>query len=117
MKRGDRNSRFCHKCANGKKAKNRIRGLTNLQGTWSQNIQEIENSVLGYFNNIFRSNQGSDLDADEIFDALDQRIDVDMLHVLEAEFMDTEVKDAFFLMESFWCFSKSFGILLAKMSP
>lgn len=99
MKRGDRNSRFCHKCANGRKAKNRIRGLTNLQGTWSQNIQEIENSVLGYFN-IFRSNQGSDLDAGEIFDALDQRIDVDMLHVLEAEFTDTKFKDAFFQMEA-----------------
>ncbi|KAM1025113.1 hypothetical protein ACFX15_037653 [Malus domestica] len=71
------------------RAKNRIRELTNLQGTWSENIQEIENSVLGYFNNIIKSNQGSDLDADEIFDALDQKIDVDMLHVLEAEFMDT----------------------------
>ncbi|KAM2035336.1 hypothetical protein EV2_039334 [Malus domestica] len=78
------------------RAKNRIRELTNLQGTWSENIQEIENSVLGYFNNIIKSNQGSDLDADEIFDALDQKIDVDMLHVLEAEFMDTEVKAAFF---------------------
>ncbi|KAM2938479.1 hypothetical protein FF1_038265 [Malus domestica] len=71
------------------RAKNRIKELTNLQGTWSENIQEIENSVLGYFNNIIKSNQGSDLDADEIFDALDQKIDVDMLHVLEAEFMDT----------------------------
>ncbi|KAM1584984.1 hypothetical protein ACFX1Z_037907 [Malus domestica] len=78
------------------RAKNRIRELTNLQGTWSENIQEIENSVLDYFNNIIKSNQGSDLDADEIFDALDQKIDVDMLHVLEAEFMDTMVKAAFF---------------------
>ncbi|KAM3001560.1 hypothetical protein FF2_037838 [Malus domestica] len=78
------------------RAKNRIKELTNLQGTWSENIQEIENLVLGYFNNIIKSNQGSDLDADEIFDALDQKIDVDMLHVLEAEFMDTEVKAAFF---------------------
>lgn len=57
---GDRNTSFFHQKASNRKHRNTIHGLTNDIGMWQEEDQIVENIILDYFSNIFKTNGPTD---------------------------------------------------------
>ncbi|KAM1781459.1 hypothetical protein COP1_039935 [Malus domestica] len=97
MRDGDRNTKFFHRRASIRKAKNRIVKLRDDQGLWQEDQGGIEKVVTDYFSGIYRSQQYGD--ANDIIDGLEPRISYDMNSILNATFTVEEVRAALFQME------------------
>ncbi|XP_062014163.1 uncharacterized protein LOC133730623 [Rosa rugosa] len=55
LKEWDMNSAFFHRRASNRKAKNRIKGVNNGNGTWCSDPREIHDIILQYFQGIYAS--------------------------------------------------------------
>lgn len=52
---GDRNTSFFHTKATNRKQRNIIHGICDSDGNWQEDDQQVENIIVGYFTNIFRT--------------------------------------------------------------
>ena len=55
LKCGDRNTKFFHASASQKMRKNWIAGLQDPNGVWQEGKKEIEQTILDYFETIYKS--------------------------------------------------------------
>ena len=55
LKCGDRNTKFFHASASQKRRKNWIAGLQDPNGVWQEGKKEIEQTILDYFETIYKS--------------------------------------------------------------
>lgn len=105
LKEGDRNSSFFHRRASNRRSRNKIKGLTNEEGYWHDNPDEVSVFLIRYYENIFKF-EGSDLEAmREVIDTVKPRVSPTMNESLLASYTNEEIKKALFQMHP----SKSFG--------
>ena len=84
--------KFFHATASQRRRKNRIDGLQNHQGEWTNDQEGIENIILEYFAKIYRSDNPLNFDASLC--AISKRVTQEMNEELVAEFKAKEVWQA-----------------------
>ena len=57
---GDRNTRFFYEKASARYKKNYIEGLLDAEGRWLDEEGKVEDIVVDYYNNLFKSNNPMD---------------------------------------------------------
>ena len=92
VKMGDRNTKFFHTTASQRRRKNWIVGLQDLNGAWQEDKEEIERTILGYFENIYKSDQPTCFEAS--LSSITTRVSTDMNEDLIADFKAKEVWNA-----------------------
>ncbi|KAL3820475.1 hypothetical protein ACJIZ3_006380 [Penstemon smallii] len=98
MREGDRNTRYFHSRATGRKKKNRILGVRREDGSWCNRQVEIENVVVDYFSNIFTSNHPSSDEINLVLGAMRSRVSSDDNHHLLQPYTAGEVYQALLSM-------------------
>ncbi|XP_017614083.1 uncharacterized protein LOC108459248 [Gossypium arboreum] len=88
LKEGDRNTRYFHVRATGRKKNNSIDRLKDMQGAWHEDKNEICHIVWNYFHDLFRTSIAPDEDIDLSF--MPKCITDDMNSFLNSEFTDDE---------------------------
>ena len=96
LKHGDRNTKFFHSKASQRRKRNFIHGIQNQQGIWVDDIGEVAEVAINYFETIFQS--GTCDRMDECLDTVPQRITTDMKEELSRPYSVEEVKIALFQM-------------------
>ena len=92
LKWGDQNTKFFHAIASQRRRKNRIDGLQNHQGEWTDDQEGIEKIILEYFAKIFRFDNPSNYDVS--LSAISKRVTPKMNEELLAVFKVDEVWQA-----------------------
>lgn len=95
---GDKNTKFFHQRATQRKRKNQILGVFNTTGEWCTDDEQIADTAVGYFQNLFTSGQTNDEAIGQVLEAVDQRVTVDMNTALLEPFTGDEVRRALFQM-------------------
>lgn len=106
---GDKNTKFFHRRASQRQWKNQIDGLTNDNGVWITEEQNIGRVAKDYFQRNFSTSHPSNMD--EVLEAVDKVVTDGMNMELLQPFVGEEVRTALFQMHP----SKSPG--LDGMSP
>lgn len=92
IKEGDRNSRYFHKSASGRKRNNRINAVKDDSGTMVSDEDLIENCFVDYFNNLFCSGGVQDMGA--IFETITKKLSHEAVLELEKPFQPEEIEKA-----------------------
>ncbi|XP_075662942.1 uncharacterized protein LOC142632422 [Castanea sativa] len=96
LKSGDKNTKFFHSKASQRRRRNFIQGIKNSEGVWVDEIEDVAEVAVHYFENIFSSGVCDRMD--ECLNAVNHKMSSDMLHILSSEFSADEVKLALFQM-------------------
>ena len=94
LKHGDKNTKFFHAKATRRRKKNHIRGIQNVQGQWVENLEEVVEVALAYFDNLFHARVGDHME--ECLNAVQSKVTDDMREVLSSVFTTEEVKVVLF---------------------
>ena len=97
MKHGDRNMKFFHSKATQRRKKNHISSIQNAHGQWVEELEEVVEVALDYFDNLFSA--GATDQMEECLNAIPNKVTDNMQEVLLGEFIAEEVKVALFQME------------------
>ena len=89
LKWGDRNTKFFHATTSQRQRKNWIVGLQDSHGVWQEDKEEIERTILGYFETIYKSNQPTYFEAS--LSSITTRVSIDMNEELLADFKAEKV--------------------------
>lgn len=92
VKEGDRNTRYFHQVASGRKKHNRIVGAINPSGETTNNEEEIENCFINYFTSIFSSSGVQDMGS--VYEAVQNRLSAEAVMELDRPFSTEEVVTA-----------------------
>lgn len=95
---GDHNTKFFHRKASNRRAKNRLDGLFDAQGVWQTSEKGIEEVVLNYFSNMF---QAVEPDYDHMFSVVNliqPKVTAAMNIDLCAPYTALEIRTALFQM-------------------
>uniref|UniRef100_A0A2N9HCL8 Reverse transcriptase domain-containing protein n=1 Tax=Fagus sylvatica TaxID=28930 RepID=A0A2N9HCL8_FAGSY len=96
LKAGDRNTKYFHQKAKQRRGKNIIRGMLDSNGQWCEDEQGMGAIAVQYFNDIFSSSAG--LEVEDTVRVLDRVITSDMNCQLLAPFTAVEIQQAAFQM-------------------
>ncbi|KAK2650963.1 hypothetical protein Ddye_018452 [Dipteronia dyeriana] len=102
---GDRNSRFFHSKASRRRARNKIRGLTDVDGNWRDSREDMEKIISNYFTSIFTTSCPSQNDIDLILEGVQPKISRSLSRFLDSSFSGEEIYRVVFEM----CPSKAPG--------
>ncbi|XP_061993936.1 uncharacterized protein LOC133711869 [Rosa rugosa] len=98
LKEGDRNTPFFHRRASNRRSRNKVTGITNEEGMWTSDPDQISETLVRYYENIFHT-EGSDSAAiSTVLQALQPKVTDSMNEVLLAPYTDEEIKKALFQM-------------------
>ena len=89
LKWGDRNTKFFHASASQRRRKNWIAGLQDPSGVWQEGKEEIEKTILDYFEAIYKSDQPTCFETS--LSSITSRVSPDMNEDLLVEFKAEEV--------------------------
>ena len=89
IKWGDRNTKFFHATVSQRRRQNKIVGIEGVDGIWQENQEDIESTILEYFETIFKTDHPSQFGAS--LGAIDQRVTQYMNESLVADFKAEEV--------------------------
>ncbi|KAK3198488.1 hypothetical protein Dsin_021903 [Dipteronia sinensis] len=95
---GDRNSRFLHAKSSVRKARNRMIGLLDDNGSWCDSKVEMEDIISNYFTGLFTSSNPKKEDIEIVTDGVTTKLPDQMVRYLEAKFMASDVRKAVFDM-------------------
>ncbi|KAL5818851.1 hypothetical protein ACOSQ4_022693 [Xanthoceras sorbifolium] len=90
LRSGDKNTKFFHSKASGRRAMNRILGLQDSLGAWCDSPGGMERIVEDYFVNIFSSLCPSSADLDRVLGCVSRRLSPARSCFLDAPFMAEE---------------------------
>ena len=89
IKWGDCNTKFFHATTSQRRRRNKIVGIQGANGIWQENQEDIESTILEYFETIFKIDHPSQFGVS--LGAIDQRVTRDMNESLVADFKAEEV--------------------------
>ncbi|XP_061993305.1 uncharacterized protein LOC133711157 [Rosa rugosa] len=95
---GDKNTKFFHRKASNRRAKNRLTGLFDYNGVWQDTSQGMEDVVLHYFSSMFKSNDINSTHMQNVVDLLQPKVTDDMNFDLCAPYSTLEIRAALFQM-------------------
>ncbi|KAL5564766.1 hypothetical protein UlMin_027930 [Ulmus minor] len=98
LKNGDRNSKFFHRKASARKAKNSIDGLFDSNMKWCEDKVGIAHIVENYFTNLFSLSSPHSLAMDAVLNSLDAKVSPAMNELLDCRFDAEDVRTAIFQM-------------------
>ena len=55
LKHGDKNTKFFHSKASQQRRRNYIQGVKNFDGDWAEEVEDISQVAINYFENLFRA--------------------------------------------------------------
>ena len=55
LKHGDKNTKFFHSKASQQRRRNYIQGVKNSDGDWVEEVEDISQVAINYFENLFRA--------------------------------------------------------------
>ena len=93
---GDSNTKFFHRKASARKAKNRIVELQRPDGTMCKEEHEMAGMATSFYSNLYASE--STVGIEEVLSHIPTRVDAPMNITLDAKNSKTEVKEALFQM-------------------
>ena len=96
MRDNDRNTRYFHQKASMRRRKNRLIGLRDSKGYMQEDSHNMEQIVMDYFKNLFKS--VGDRNMDDVFDAIETTLGEQDIEILSRDFTSEEVKAAPFQM-------------------
>ncbi|KAL9413386.1 hypothetical protein AB3S75_041957 [Citrus x aurantiifolia] len=92
LKEGDKNTKFFHLKASARKRKNKIWGIDDKQGRWTEKEAEVEAEFCEYFQEIFTSSRPNQAQIDATLDGLLPKIDETMKNHLNQPFTAEEIR-------------------------
>ncbi|KAL6141778.1 hypothetical protein ACLB2K_060065 [Fragaria x ananassa] len=95
---GDKNTKFFHRFASNRKAKNRLAGLFDETGVWKPALDGMEKVILDYFSFMFRSEHSDERRMLEVVNLVRPRVSDQMNEELTAPYSDEEIRAALFQM-------------------
>ncbi|KAL5555671.1 hypothetical protein UlMin_037907 [Ulmus minor] len=98
LKNGDRNSKFFHRKASARRAKNSIDGLLDSNMQWCDDKEGIAHIAESYFTNLFSSSSPPSLDMDTVLNSLETKVSPTMNEQLDSCFVAEDVRTAVFQM-------------------
>ncbi|KAL5558507.1 hypothetical protein UlMin_034718 [Ulmus minor] len=98
LKCGDRNSKFFHKKASARQAKNSISGLLDSNEKWCDTEQGMAQIIESHFETLFSSSSHSLVEFDRVLDTIDRKVTTQMNEQLDQVFGLEDVKEAVFQM-------------------
>ncbi|KAL5540368.1 hypothetical protein UlMin_043037 [Ulmus minor] len=98
LKSGDRNSKFFHRKASARRAKNSIVGLFDSNEKWCEDKEGIAHIAESYFTNLFSSSSPLSLDMDMVLNSLETKVSPAMNEQLDGRFDVEDVRTAIFQM-------------------
>ncbi|KAL0450878.1 UNVERIFIED_CONTAM: hypothetical protein Slati_1644200 [Sesamum latifolium] len=98
LKEGDRNTSFFHAKASRRFQTNSIRRLKNSDGSWSETMEEVQQCILNYFQNMFISSRPLSEDIQQVIEHLPTVVDAELVERLSQPFTEDEVTKALFNM-------------------
>ncbi|KAL7087295.1 hypothetical protein ACP275_13G059600 [Erythranthe tilingii] len=93
MREGDKSTKFFHVRASSREKKNTIIGFQNAAGQWCEEDGELESNVLEYFRGIFKSDNPTDVELNEVLTAIVPRVGHNINVELTSEFTQIEVQE------------------------
>ena len=94
LKCGDRNTRFFHLKANGRRDRNKITGLLDSDDRWVDSRQGMEKIIQEFFSNLFQTSNPAHEDIDMVLDTVQPRLSPAMSCYLDSSFLVDEVRKA-----------------------
>ena len=91
-------TKFFHQRATQRKCKNQIRGVFNKTREWCTDDEQIADTAMEYFQDLFTSSQPEDEEIGPVLEAVDQRVTDDMNNTLMEPYTGDEVRRALFQM-------------------
>ncbi|KAK9931693.1 hypothetical protein M0R45_018961 [Rubus argutus] len=95
---GDRNTKYFHRKASNRRAKNMIKGLFDSDGVWQDSDIGLENIVLNYFYNMFRAGAPHPEQLNEVTNLIKPSITQEMNIDLCSPYSEEEIHLALFQM-------------------
>ena len=92
LKDGDKNTRFFHSKASQRRRRNYITRLHDGNGNWCTNQQQIRDTIVDFYTNLFTSNIPDHLE--EVIDVIPKVVTAEMNASLTSEFIALEVEVA-----------------------
>ena len=94
LKQGDKNTKFFHSKASSRKRKNKIWGIENDQGNWTEDDEEVEKQICGYFTNLFSTSNPTQDQLEAVLKGLNPKVSNAMNEELDQPFTEEEVTEA-----------------------
>ena len=89
IKCGDRNTKFFHATTNNRQRKNKIKGISDLEGRWREGREEVEDIILKYFTDFYSTTFPTEFEAS--LGVVGRRVSKAMNAELLKEFKEEEV--------------------------
>jgi hypothetical protein len=96
LSEGDKNTRFFHMRANGRKKKNRVSRLKRPDGSYTEDQHELGQMARNFYSNLYTTEGTAGME--EVLNSVPVSVTQAMNDQLMAGFEDTEVKQALFQM-------------------
>jgi hypothetical protein len=96
LSEGDRNTKFFHQHASGRKKRNKISNLTRVDGSVTEDIEEMKGMTMDFYKTLYTSEGTSHMD--EVLSHVPVRVTADMNISLIETISSKEVKVALFQM-------------------
>lgn len=96
MREGDRNSKFFHRVANGRRKRNMILSIIDEVIVEHKEEEDIQRVFVGHFSKIFKTK--GNLEMEEVLGIVSNELPIDMMNKLAQPFTEEEVTKALFQM-------------------
>ncbi|KAH9695348.1 putative reverse transcriptase/RNA-dependent DNA polymerase [Citrus sinensis] len=94
LKEGDKNTKFFHAKASARRKKNRIGGILDEQGKWTEDSDEVERIFCEHFTTLFSTTAPTAEQMDAAFKDTSAKVNEEMNFQLDAPFMEEEIVEA-----------------------
>ncbi|KAL4619828.1 hypothetical protein ACB092_06G108800 [Castanea dentata] len=94
LKHGDKNTKIFHSKAKQRRRRNYIQGVKNSNGGWVEEVEDISEVAIDYFDNLFIA--GTCSQVDDCLNTVEHKVTPDMQQILSSDFTTKEIKAAVF---------------------
>lgn len=94
MREGDKNTKYFHRKASARKRKNKIWGVENRFGKWTEDEEEVEKEFCEFFHDLFTTSSPSQDQIAAALSGLESKMNEEMRRQLDEPFIVEEIESA-----------------------